>query len=200
MRKWFTIIALAAFWISIRTPFEKTDVAKLSPVSALVFERRAGKLWVTSNQGDVGSGDTLEEALEDMELTCPARIFLDTVEYLLIAPYSIEIEELSEYFRPGAYTVCCGRGTDPGAAEAYLRSRDTGVTLRDVQMHEKEMPVLYEIDGRYYLNGEERKSTSAFSVDDGGNIGAAGHCCSEERMDDKCCGGNPCGCDPAGHQ
>lgn len=161
MRKWFVIIVLVVFWISIRAPFEKTDVAKLSPVSALVFCRKDGRLCITSDLGDLGMGETLEEALEDMELTCPAMIFMDTVEYLMVVPGAVDEKELGEYFRPGTYIVRCAPGTDPADAVDYLRNRSGNVTLRDVDIHEKRMPVLYEIDGRYYLNGETRESGTA---------------------------------------
>ena len=200
MRKWFVFMVLAAFWVSVRVPFEKTDVAKLAPVSALVFARREGRLFVTSDQGDLGIGNTLEEALEDMELTCSARIFLDTVEYLLVAPGSVEAEELCDYFRPGAYIVRCATDTDPGDAAEYLRNRNGIITLREIDMQEKEMPVLYESDGRFYFDGETRESDSAFCVDDSSGFGSAGDCGPGKRLGDESGDRNSGGSHTAGAQ
>lgn len=182
MRKWFVIIVLAFFWISIRAPFEKTDVAKLSPVSALVFSRKDGCLRISSDLGDLGIGGSLEEALVDMELTCPSVIFLDTVEYLLIGPGSVETEELAEYFRSGAYVLRCGPNTDPAKAVEYLKSRNGNVTLRDVEMNEKQMPVLEDIDGRYYLNEQRRESDTLNWMDGCGDPGTVGDRGAGKRM------------------
>lgn len=185
MKKWFVLICLTAFWLSVRVPFEKRDVAQLSPVSAVSLFRKGGKLCVASDRGDVGFGDTLEEALEDMELTCPSVIFLDTVEYLLIGPDSVEYEELTAYFRPGVGVVSCGPDTDPAEAADYLRNRKGSVTLRDVEMGEKEVPFIYTVDGRYYLNGETGEFDTAFCVDSSSDIGAVGDCRAGERMGDE---------------
>lgn len=200
MKKWFVILALAAFWISVRVPFEKTDVAKLSPVSALVFSRKDGRLYITSDRGDIGIGDTLEDALEDMEVTCPCVIFLDTVEYLLVAPGSVDEGALGEFFRPGTYIVWCGPDTDPGEAVDYLRNRNENVTLRDVEMHEAEIPVLLKVDGRYYLNGQIREPDILSGMDDGGAPGPLGNCGTGKRMDNKSGCGDPGGSGFAGDQ
>ena len=176
------IILLAAFWLSVRVPFEKTDVAKLNPVSALAFSRKDGSLRISSDLGDLGIGGSLEEALVDMELTCSSVIFLDTVEYLLIGPGSVETEELAEYFRSGAYVLRCSSNTDPAKAVEYLKSRKGNVTLRDVEMNEKQMPVLEDIDGRYYLNEQRRDSDNLNWMDDCGDPGTAGDRGAGKRM------------------
>ena len=193
MKKWSLLIAFAALWISVRVPFEKTDVAKLVPVSALTLVRKDGELYVTSDRGDAGTGETLEEALDDMEMTCSGKIFLDTVEFLLVSPGSVNWVELSDYFRPGTYIVACGPGTDPEKAGNYLRNRKGVATLRDLEMNNKKMPVLQEVDGRYYLNGETGEFVSAMGVDNGSDAVANGDSCAERRLADEFGDWNPFG-------
>ena len=155
MKIWFVILAAAAMWLSTRLPFEKTDVAQLSPVNLILVEMTDGAVCISSDRGDIGVGDTLDEALEDMEQTCSGKIFLDTVDYVLLeGEAKINCEELKEYFRPGTF-LCSARGEiEPESAAGYLRGRKLTCTLGRQGSSLGMLPVLEAVDGRYYYHGE----------------------------------------------
>lgn len=158
----FVILASAALWLSTRLPFEKTDVGKLSPVSLLLIESCDGKLNILSDRGDSGVGDSLAEALEDLELTSPGRIFLDTVEHLVIMDGTeVDGQALGDYFRPGTYLCVSGGAVDPGEAAEFLRGHRVKMTLREYEVENGPLPVLIQQDGRYYLNGETSRADPA---------------------------------------
>ena len=156
MKLWFLIVAAGAMWLSVRLPFEKSDVARLTPVSVLLVESGGGKVVIKSDQGNSGVGECLADALEDMELTSTGNIFFETVEQIIISEdVSVEAEELSDLFRPGTFVWACKDSPDVEEAGKYLQSQEQKTTLRDYEMGNASLPVLIQIDGRFYLDGEK---------------------------------------------
>lgn len=69
---------------AISAPVEKADVAKLRPIEVIYIYKDADAVILKTDTEDVGIGTDVETALQDMKLTSPAVIYLDTAEYLLI--------------------------------------------------------------------------------------------------------------------
>lgn len=157
MKIWFLIMLAAAMWLSIRMPLEKTDIERLSPVTTVLVEQKAGRICVRTDQSHFGTGNDLSEALEDMEMASPGMIFLDTVEHLVISEgVKVDAELLEEHFRPGTYLCVCRGEADPADAAEYLRGHDVKMMLREFGLAKEKMPLLTVLNGRYYLDGETR--------------------------------------------
>lgn len=65
-------------------PGKGTDVGKLIPVEVIALSESEAGVTVRTDTGDMGSGRTLDEALQNMKDTAPGMIYLDTAEYLLV--------------------------------------------------------------------------------------------------------------------
>lgn len=76
----YALILLAAFML----PVEKADVAQLRPIEVIYIDKNADAVILKTDTGDIGIGHDALSALENMKLTSPAVIYLDTAEYLLI--------------------------------------------------------------------------------------------------------------------
>lgn len=76
----YALILLAAFAV----PVEKADVAQLRPIEVIYICKDADAVVLKTDTDDIGIGHDALSALEDMKLTSPAVIYLDTAEYLLI--------------------------------------------------------------------------------------------------------------------
>jgi len=83
--KWlisYCAILLAALMV----PVERADVAQLRPIEVICIYKDADMVILKTDTDDIGIGHDALSALENMKLTSPAMIYLDTAEYLLIGP------------------------------------------------------------------------------------------------------------------
>lgn len=86
-------LILALVWV---IPVERLDVAQLRPVEVIAVYKENGQVKLATDTEDMGIGADAASALENMRQTSPAVIYLDTAEYLLIAPGA---EEEAEFLR-----------------------------------------------------------------------------------------------------
>ena len=142
-RVWVYALALAAalFWES--TPFSGTDVGKLLPVELVLLERSGALLQISTDTQDRGRGVTVDKSLEDLKLSAPGEIFLDTADYILIRDgMEQHLLELSQYLRP-ACGICILRGdAELSDVARYLAVHPPRKTLRDYCNGETKIPVL----------------------------------------------------------
>ena len=154
MRRWL-IWCIALGTAVVLTKGENSarlDIAKLEPAQVLLVEERAGQLIVTTDMGHLGCGRTLTEAVEDMKQTAAGVVFLDTAEYLLLAPSAEKyVPELTQLLRPSC-RVCMIYGTmELKTAADYLSVHEPGLTLRDWKKNKSELPKIIASKGRVYL-------------------------------------------------
>ena len=76
-------LLIALVWV---VPTERVDVAELQPIEVIAIYKQGDSVVVSTDTEDTGSGHNAVEALENMQATAPAVIYLDTAEYLLIGP------------------------------------------------------------------------------------------------------------------
>ncbi len=76
------LIILALLLIA---PVERLDVAKLEPVQTVAVYTEPGAVVLETDTHNVGKGQSISEALANLEETTPGVIYLDTAEYLLVA-------------------------------------------------------------------------------------------------------------------
>lgn len=132
MKKWLymLLLALAAFLL----PGKGTDVGELIPVELVRLTAGDGTFVAAADTGDFGTGATLEEAMADLASSAPGKVFLETADYLLLAPQTRESwEKLAGWFRPGTLIYGADEEIDPAAAAEFLRSHTGGVPLNRLE-------------------------------------------------------------------
>ncbi len=147
MKKW--MLALAALvWF---TPVKGTDVGKLLPVELVSLRREGEALLVQTDTGDLGTGSTLDAAMRDLKRRAPGDIFLETADYLVLSPDSMEAwSELSDYFRPGTLVFLMEEPVDPEKTAQYLRTREAGIPLNQAGQT-AHLPIIRTEEGRVEL-------------------------------------------------
>ena len=92
----YVIIVLLTFL----APVKRADVAKLLPVEVVVLRKEGEKIALETDLGDVGIGNTAEEALENLKVNAIGIVYLDTAHYLLIEPsMENEVGEIRQNFK-----------------------------------------------------------------------------------------------------
>ena len=84
--------------VSFLAPVERLDVENLLPIEAVALYYEDGLLTLETDSGHKGAGDTLQDALWDLKERTPARVYLDTARYLMVAPEAKgQIEGMKAY-------------------------------------------------------------------------------------------------------
>ena len=65
-------------------PVKDNDIGRLQPVEVVQVFRQGSQVSIRTDTGDIGLGDTAEQALQNLKDTTPGYIYLDTAEYLLL--------------------------------------------------------------------------------------------------------------------
>ncbi len=82
-------------------PVERLDVAKLVPVQTVAIYTELSTVVLETDTHNVGRGNSVSKALQDLEDTTPGVIYLDTAEYLLVSSDAQSyVEALREYLNP----------------------------------------------------------------------------------------------------
>lgn len=142
---WFVGLLAAVCWLS-RLPHPAVDVGQLEPVELAAVDWRAGEYHIQTDTGAEGSGATLTEAARDLLARASGTVFLETAEFVLLAPGTPVTEEFCAVLRPACRVCVADPGTDPAEAAAYLRAHPPKWTLNDLRAGEKE-PEWLEMEG-----------------------------------------------------
>lgn len=143
---------VAALLLLLRFPFQKSDVGQLQPVEVLSVSIRNGVVVMETDTQDMGLGQTLEEALSDLEKTTAGDVFLDTADYILVTAESeYLLPQLAENMRPGCALCVTAGEIDLTAAAKYLANHKPALTLRQYRAGERDIPKLISVNGRLYL-------------------------------------------------
>lgn len=130
MKKWlYPAAVLAAIGLLARLPHPAKDIAKLKPVRAVYLSMDGGKLSIETDTGDSGSGRTLAEAAADMRSGADRELFLDTAEFLILAPDVPITGEFCRLLRPGCRVVCARKKPDLNTVSDYLAIHTPEKTL-----------------------------------------------------------------------
>jgi len=128
------------------------DVAKLSPVEVLYMDIQNGTICLKTDTGNVGLGENVTQALENMKKTTPGTVFLETADYLLVTEKAADlIGQLRQHLRPNC-GVCIAEGEIQLEKIAeYLNAHEPEVSLQELRTGSKELPVLTMEKGRAEL-------------------------------------------------
>ena len=124
----YIVILLIALWIPVR----KTDISNLEPVQAIWIDKNENGYVVKTDTQDVGVGETLQKALEEMKEHCDKLIYMDTTQYLMVSEDCKEaIAEISQHLK-NKVRVCVWNGVgELKNAVQYVKSHRNGVAIKD---------------------------------------------------------------------
>lgn len=151
MKHWRIYLAAAAVVILLPRG-QEMDIGKLQPVELIHIYKETNAVVVRSDAGDLGIGNTLPLALEDMKQTATGEVFLETIDYVLISEdMKAAIPELQDVIRPAAHILVASGRINPKDAGEYLNIHPTEVTLKDCMMGSAILPKLMTVGERYYV-------------------------------------------------
>lgn len=148
---WYLLVIAAVAALSGKNP-SGTDVGRLQPVQVVRVSSTAGQILIQTDTGDLGQGETLKEAFEDMKNTASSKVFLDTADYLILSPKCKSLlPALMEYLRP-ACSVCLEDGEpDLEQVGKFLEVHDPKLTLMRYRAGQRELKTLVTREGRMEL-------------------------------------------------
>ena len=128
------------------------DVSDLNPVQLLIADYRNGKVTIATDTGYLGAGKDVQSALEDMMHSAPAKIFVDTADYLLIRKNACHlIDQFSKILRPSCAVCTLSGMMEPADAAQFLQYHVPRLTLGKYEAGEKQLPQLISLEGRMEL-------------------------------------------------
>ena len=113
MNRWLFMLA-ALLPVSL-LPSLGTELSRLLPAAVLALWEDGKQITLETDMGDLGEGETLEDALRDLRDSAPGEVLLDTVENLILT-------ENSRYLRT----------PDPGTGYQVLFDGKTPVSYHPI--------------------------------------------------------------------
>ena len=134
MKKWLLLTALLiTVAILSHRPHPARDVAKLEPVQVVYVYSNGGNLCIETDTGARGTGKTLTEAADHMKASASGEIFLETAEFLLLAPMIQVTEEFHTLLRPTCMVTRAETMPDLQVVSDYLTIHTPPITLSELR-------------------------------------------------------------------
>jgi hypothetical protein len=148
---WYIGIVVAVAVLSGKPSVGK-DVGKLQPVQVVRLFCPQGRVCLETDTGDLGSGDSLKDALADMKNTTPGEVFLDTADFLIVSPECVDLlPAMMQYLRPSC-SVCIEKGKpDMERVGLYLQNHSPDITLMQYRAGVRNLRTLATWEGRMCL-------------------------------------------------
>ena len=116
-----TVLYILIIILTFFSPVQRLDVAKLQPVEAVAVYMEQDMVILKTDTEDIGIGKTTQEALQNLKDTTLAVIYLDTAEYLLVAPGA---EQCAEELKPHLKTSTKVRTYSGGEVKEEVKYLD----------------------------------------------------------------------------
>ena len=129
MKKWLYPAAFIAAAILSRLPHPAVDIARLDPVRAIYLYMDGAAMTIETDSGDSGSGPDLEAAYAALRTNAHREIFLDTVEFLVLAPDVPIAEAFYQLLRPTTRVVFSNEKPNLETISDYLTIHPPEITL-----------------------------------------------------------------------
>ena len=145
----YYILVLAAVWVTASA--DRTEIGDLIPVEIVEVRKEESIIKVTTDTGNVGLGESVKEAFEDLKATTAGVVYLDTADFVLLEESAVGlIPELCGYVKQRA-AVCLIEGeVNLKEAAGYLTVHNPKNRINSLDNSEK-MEILKEIEGRMCL-------------------------------------------------
>ena len=112
-------------------PLKRVNIANLLPVEAVAIYMDEDQVVLETDTGNIGVGATAEMALKNLKENTPAVVYLDTAQYLLIAPEAEDAaKELYSQLKPSAKVCVCEGAGRVKILVKYLEIRKDLPTLK----------------------------------------------------------------------
>lgn len=156
MKRWVLYIALflgVAIFGAI--PFRGTDIAELAPVEVVWLSQSGGRVHLETDTGDMGEGENVQAALNDMKAAAPGAVFLDTADYLIVERGSEELlEQVYDVLRPACMVCISKKMPEMEVVVEFLAAHEPERSLRQYRIEKEKLPELTEKEGRFMWNAE----------------------------------------------
>ena len=154
-RIWLWLALLAAVAAFGLFPAQGTDAAELQPAQLLLVSSSGGTLRLETDQGSVGLGRTLDEAMADLRAGAEGTVFFGTVEHVVVAQSARDLLPrlaASDALRPAAKLYLAPDLPEAGAAARFLAAHPGALTLQRARAallygHTPEPPELLTTEG-----------------------------------------------------
>lgn len=89
-------------------PLNRVNVADLLPIEAVAIYRDGDQVVLETDTEHKGAGENAEKALASLKENTPAVVYLDTAEYLLVAPDAAEqVDSLRPHLKATVKVCVC---------------------------------------------------------------------------------------------
>lgn len=123
MRKVIYVVILALLFLA---PLDRVDVADLLPIEAVAVYMEDGNVVLETDTENVGRGEDVKQALDNLKEVTPAVVYLDTAELLIVSKDAkIWVDDLRQYLK-----------------------QDVGVCVGDAKNRVKEMAKYLDVHGQ----------------------------------------------------
>ncbi len=129
MRKLIYALIIAALFLA---PLKRADIAKLRPVQAFAMYMEDNNVVLETDTGDLGRGENVLRALENLKEKTAAVVYLDTAEFLLVAEDAVlQVGELAQHIKHSVKVCVCEAAGRVKEAAQYLDVHGKLPKLRD---------------------------------------------------------------------
>lgn len=129
MKKWFWPVGLLAAGFLLRLPHPARDIARLEPVRTVYLYQKDGLTTIETDTGTTGTGADVETAYADLRYNAHREIFLDTAEFLILAPDVTITDVFYELLRPTTRVVFSNEKPNLETISDYLTIHSPERTL-----------------------------------------------------------------------
>lgn len=143
---------LAAVWGLPRLAHPAVDIGKLEPVETVLLTGEGMMITLETDSGGIGSGVTLEEAIQDLKEKASGEIYLDTTNKILLRGNAEAWQrEILAVFRPSS-RICKAEGdVDIQEATKFLAIHRPDKTLNHLRSGQSIRQILIMREGRGQL-------------------------------------------------
>ena len=146
MKRWLWYIGVVAAIAALSGKAAAgIDVAKLQPVQVVRLTCPEGEVVLETDMGDWGMGETLKDALKDLNAAASWVYVLVSLDCVVL------VAAMMKQLRPSC-SVCLGEGElDMAQVGAYLQQHAPEVTLMEYRAGEHQLKTLVMREGRMKL-------------------------------------------------
>ena len=113
-------------------PLNRVNVADLLPIEAVAVYIDGDRVVLETDTQHQGVGENAEKALIALKENTPAVVYLDTAEYLLVAPNAAEqVENLRPHLKSSVKVCVCEAAGKVKEASKYLEIHKELPRLKD---------------------------------------------------------------------
>ena len=147
MKRWLLYVAVLI--VLGTSSSQGADIGKLTPVEVVWLAEEDGQVFLECDTGDAGRGETFQDALKDMKAAALGVIFLETADYLIVEQgREALLEQAYDLLRPSCKICVAQSKPDLQKAAMFLNAHEPQATLRQYRMEKRELPALWEEEGR----------------------------------------------------